>query len=298
MALAKAQAYQIDVNAGLINSDVLREARINQLDADEIYPGLQDAIDQFGSEPEEPETPPWTPQSGAPGFPSASSGVPAKPAIPGAPAQKALPAPAKGPQSAIPPKPGVQLAKPVADRLLNEMAFLRDEIARKAASDQEKQQRASQLKGIASRLTAGEEPTHSDLATLGLKEKAGLKWFMPAAAELFGISSRAVRPHIAPLIHTGYSDMGAKYESVHSASGLKAIAAGLKSRAADALLDATPRTLYVRRDVLNGDVIAKWAKAQASRRRFLPTICMGDDLLFADAGRLDEGRRGYVVGAE
>jgi hypothetical protein len=492
VALAKAQAYQIDVNAGLINSEVLREARINQLDADEIYPGLQDAIDEFGSEPEEPETPPWTPQSGPGGFPPASSGVPGKPAISGPPGQKALPGPAKGPQQpqakqpGSQPREGIRAPSKLADRLLSEMEFLRDEIsvlrrpwadtvearvitdatprtlyvrrdvlngddivkwakgqgfettlpaddlhvticysrtpvdwmkvnsdemwsndssgnftvpaggarmvekfgdaivllfnssrlsyrheaikqagaswdhpeyqphititwepggfdwkacepyrgpielgpeifeevnegfrseiiedgfnpdqprddhgrwsvgaehglpegsqfvegrgilgsgkvgvvvpghgilpgsmignlhpteqaaahearqlvANKAAYERAKQERANQLKGIASRLSAGEEPTHSDLATLGLKEKAGLKWFMPAASELFGISSRAVRPHIAPLIKVAHSMGGVKLESVHSASGLKAIAAGLKSAKA---IDADPK---------------------------------------------------------
>jgi uncharacterized protein len=56
-ALAKAQATQVYVNAGLINEDAMREAVVSQLVQDEIYPGLEDAIDEFGSEPEEPPAP-------------------------------------------------------------------------------------------------------------------------------------------------------------------------------------------------------------------------------------------------
>lgn len=53
IALSKAQAYNVDVAAGQINPDVLRRVRINQLIEDGFYPGLQDAIDELGDEPEE-----------------------------------------------------------------------------------------------------------------------------------------------------------------------------------------------------------------------------------------------------
>lgn len=56
-ALAKAQTTQVYVNASLINEDALREAVVSQLVEDEIYPGLEDALDEFGSEPEEPPAP-------------------------------------------------------------------------------------------------------------------------------------------------------------------------------------------------------------------------------------------------
>jgi hypothetical protein len=45
------------VTNGLINPDVLRKVRINQLVEDNFYPGLQDAVDELGEEPPEPETP-------------------------------------------------------------------------------------------------------------------------------------------------------------------------------------------------------------------------------------------------
>lgn len=53
IALQKAQAFQIDVNAALINPDVLRQARANQLIEDGTYPGIEAAIDEFELEPEE-----------------------------------------------------------------------------------------------------------------------------------------------------------------------------------------------------------------------------------------------------
>jgi uncharacterized protein len=55
VALQKAQAHQIDVSNGLINPDVLREARVNQLIEDGFYPGIEAAVDEFDIEPEEDE---------------------------------------------------------------------------------------------------------------------------------------------------------------------------------------------------------------------------------------------------
>jgi hypothetical protein len=49
--------FTADVNAGLINPDVLREVRINQLIEQGVYPGLEQAIDEFGDEPPLDENP-------------------------------------------------------------------------------------------------------------------------------------------------------------------------------------------------------------------------------------------------
>lgn len=57
VALQKAQTTQVYVNTGLINEDALREATISQLTEDGVYPGLEDALDEFGAEPEEPPAP-------------------------------------------------------------------------------------------------------------------------------------------------------------------------------------------------------------------------------------------------
>jgi hypothetical protein len=58
IALNKVQVYAADVTSGLINPDVLRAGRLNQLVEDHFYPGLEDAIEEFGAEPEEPEVGP------------------------------------------------------------------------------------------------------------------------------------------------------------------------------------------------------------------------------------------------
>jgi len=54
IALAKAQSTQIYATIGIINQDALREGVVNQLIEDGTYPGFDDAIEEYGSEPEEP----------------------------------------------------------------------------------------------------------------------------------------------------------------------------------------------------------------------------------------------------
>lgn len=50
VASKKATVYTADVNAGLIPPEVLREGRENQLIEDEVYPGLEQAIDTYGQQ--------------------------------------------------------------------------------------------------------------------------------------------------------------------------------------------------------------------------------------------------------
>lgn len=88
IALVKAQIAQIDVNMGLINPDVIRAGRINGLQEDgQPYPGVEDAVDEFGAEPEIPEARMWSPgydpvtgkplaaPAGGGGFPGAPGGA-------------------------------------------------------------------------------------------------------------------------------------------------------------------------------------------------------------------------------
>lgn len=108
--LAKAQAFQIDVNAGLTNPEVLREARLNQLEQDDVYPGLDDAREEYGDEPEEPEAAPWKPlmdpKTGQrlnpePRQPQLSQGGAfGRPALPGALPPKGLPGPSRAARQA------------------------------------------------------------------------------------------------------------------------------------------------------------------------------------------------------
>lgn len=82
------------------------------------------------------------------------------------------------------------------------------------------------------RLLAGGEVTDVDLKLLGLRDgSSGLEWFIPAAAKVFGISSRAVRPHIADMIRIGHTDMGATKEFVSPKKALQAMAASIKPNA-------------------------------------------------------------------
>jgi uncharacterized protein len=53
IGLKKAQAHKIDVDNGLINPDVLREGRVNQLIEDGVYPGFEAAVDEHDIEPDD-----------------------------------------------------------------------------------------------------------------------------------------------------------------------------------------------------------------------------------------------------
>src|SRR5499427_4937572 len=55
ISLAKAQTTQIYTSLGLINEDAMRDGVVNQLIEDAVYPGFDDAIEEYGSEPEEPD---------------------------------------------------------------------------------------------------------------------------------------------------------------------------------------------------------------------------------------------------
>lgn len=55
--LSKAQSFKIDVDSGLINHEALSQARVNQLIEDGVYPGLEDAIEEFGEGPDETMAP-------------------------------------------------------------------------------------------------------------------------------------------------------------------------------------------------------------------------------------------------
>jgi phage-related protein (TIGR01555 family) len=50
VAVKKATVYTADVNAGLLPPEVMREGRENQLIEDQVYPGLEQAIDEYGQQ--------------------------------------------------------------------------------------------------------------------------------------------------------------------------------------------------------------------------------------------------------
>lgn len=95
---------------------------------------------------------------------------------------------------------------------------------RKAEDDRIRKQKDE----LADRLKSGGDVTEADLRLVNLRPgSSDLRWFIPATADLFGITSRAVRPHIADMIRVGYTDMGVKREFVTPGKALQAVAAGL-----------------------------------------------------------------------
>lgn len=54
VALKKAQAFQVDVQSGVMDLDALREGRQNQLVEDEVYPGFEQALEEETPLPEDP----------------------------------------------------------------------------------------------------------------------------------------------------------------------------------------------------------------------------------------------------
>jgi len=73
IGLEKAQATQVYATIGIINADAFREGVVNQLIEDGTYPGLDDAIEKYGSEPEEGDDTGGYQPSGEPA-PDASGG--------------------------------------------------------------------------------------------------------------------------------------------------------------------------------------------------------------------------------
>lgn len=103
-------------------------------------------------------------------------------------------------------------------------------LANRAAAKDEADKHSAAVGNLRERLLSGGEPTDSDLKLLGLKDgSSGLKWFIPAAAKVFGITSHAVRPHIKDMIRIGHTDMGTKLEFVSPKKALQAIAAGIRA---------------------------------------------------------------------
>jgi hypothetical protein len=93
---------------------------------------------------------------------------------------------------------------------------------------------------FAQKLRDGHQPTPAEVELLGLRARGSdLTYFIPHAAELFGISSRAVRPLIADLIRVGHTDMGAKRESVNPMKALSQMGAALKGDTPSLRQDAT-----------------------------------------------------------
>ena len=97
IAFQKAQATQIYTTLALMNEDALRQAVVNQLIEDGTYPGLDDAIEEYGIEPPMPEPVDVL----RPGMPPPGGHQPPPPPGegPGGPQKPGQPGPEQGPQA-------------------------------------------------------------------------------------------------------------------------------------------------------------------------------------------------------
>lgn len=83
----------------------------------------------------------------------------------------------------------------------------------------------SAIRELRSRLVGGGLASDNDLKLLGLRPgSSGMKWFIPAAARLFGVSPRAIRPIVSDMIVNGKTESGADVEFVPPKKALRAIA--------------------------------------------------------------------------
>jgi hypothetical protein len=106
LAAAKANVAKTDIEMGLINEDVLREGRVQQLLDDNFYPGFQDALDKFGAEPPEPDIQvAWSRLAGAMAQ-STQEAMPKQLAGPGGASPQDKP-PAAAPPEPADPMPGL-----------------------------------------------------------------------------------------------------------------------------------------------------------------------------------------------
>ena len=165
------------------------------------------------------------------------------------------------------------------------------ELARREENNRQKAEVAERRKQIVDRVSKGGEVTESDLKFMGLKPGGSdLRWFIPAAADLFGVSSRAIRPFIADMVKVGYSDMGAKREYVAPAKAIVAIARGrapqLELPAAEPGAEGKPQLVIPGADRIS--------QAEQVQRRANAPLKPGvaqkpaDEGLFSDEGKQQE----------
>jgi phage-related protein (TIGR01555 family) len=105
----RADSWKIDVDSGLFNPDLLREARSSQISESGVYPGWDDLVDEYGTEPPEPTPEELAAQAAMLGGvpPAANSNAPpasGKTLPPNDPKAKAVPAKGAPPAAARPRK--------------------------------------------------------------------------------------------------------------------------------------------------------------------------------------------------
>lgn len=106
----------------------------------------------------------------------------------------------------------------------------RERLATIAANERETAAQEARERDIAKRLLAGDEPTKSDLAALGLKARAGFEWLSPAVQRVFGISRPKVREAMGDALKRSHTDSGREIWRGDAAKALKNAAAWVKAR--------------------------------------------------------------------
>jgi phage-related protein (TIGR01555 family) len=123
---AKSDSWKIDVDSGLFNEDLLREARSNQISESGVYPGWDDLVAEWGTEPPEPTPEELAAQAALLGgmAPAANSNLPPK--IGGAPtpgAKKGTLPPNDPKAKAVPAKGPVPAAAPAKKKVAGDALF-------------------------------------------------------------------------------------------------------------------------------------------------------------------------------
>lgn len=117
--------------------------------------------------------------------------------------------------------------------------------ARKAQSAANSAKEKARKDDLVQRIRAGEDLSPKLIESLGLASRSSdVRNFFPIAAELFGLTSRDIRPLVKDLIRTSFTDMGAKREFVPTLDALKAVAAATASQ--DVLTAYTPEEVTAR----------------------------------------------------
>ena len=99
----------------------------------------------------------------------------------------------------------------------------------------------SAIRELRSRLVGGGLAGDNDLKLLGLRPMtSGMKWFIPAAARLFGMSPREIRPIVSDMIVNGKTESGADVEFVPPKKALRAIADHVRAGGTSALTVTAP----------------------------------------------------------
>jgi len=83
---------------------------------------------------------------------------------------------------------------------------------------------------MAEKIKAGTEPTAGEIKSLDLAAgESDIRWFFPTAANLFGLTSRQIRPMVSDMIRVARNDMGTKRELVPTKKALMAIGKALSN---------------------------------------------------------------------